>query len=233
MSRSSMTVAMAGRHPSSAGIGQFACAGEKVGFEIGWEDVERDTAWAIRLLDLWGIGRADSVLVTARNAEGPWFGPVVRALRETGVVYSNAEPYAWDAKRSRALLDMLTMKAMIGIEGEHTEGLLADEHGTELLRDLPAIWARTDALRPLREAGLEPAEMAMLGPALAVECPQRAGLHLNPTEWGISSGTSGLLLSVVGERAYRGQDLQMGHTGSIDEVPCACGLEGPRVHLDQ
>ncbi|MEU1994164.1 hypothetical protein ABZ511_06915 [Nocardia gamkensis] len=228
-----MTVAMAGRHPSLAGIGQFTREGGKVGFEIGWAEVERDTAWAHRLLELWELGRADNVLVTARNAEGPWFGPVVRALRMAGAVYSNAEPYGWDVKRSKALMGFLPMKAMIGIEGEHAEGLLADERATELFREVPVIWARTDAIGPLRAAGLSPAEIAMLGPALAVECPQRAGLHLDPAEWGILVGPSGLRLSVVGEREYRGRDLAVGFTGSVDEVPCACGLPGPRVHINR
>lgn len=228
-----MAVAMAGRHPSLAGIGQFTREGGKVGFEIGWAEVERDTAWIHRLFELWEIGKGDNVLLTARNSEGPWFGPVVRALRAIGAVYSNAEPYVWDAKRSRALLGFLPTQAMIGVEGEQVEGLLGDEHGTELLRGVPAIWARIDAVAPLRAAGLNPARMAMLGPALAVECPQRAGLHLDPAEWSIASGPSGLRLSVVGEREYRGQDLAVGFIGSVDETPCACGLPGPRINIDR
>ncbi|MBS9376431.1 hypothetical protein [Rhodococcus sp. B50] len=229
MSRNSIAVAMAGRHPELAGIGQFPGEGGQVGFEIGWPEVERDTVWVGRLLELWGVGRGQNALVTARNAEGPWFGPVAAALRDAGVIYSAAEPYGWDAKRSRALLAMLPITAVIGIEGEHAEGLLADEHGAELLRAVPVIWARTDAVGPLCAAGLNPAELVRFGPALAVECPQRAGLHLDPSEWRI---TPSLRLSVVGERKYQVEDLDVGVTGTVDDTPCACGLPGARVHLD-
>lgn len=225
-------IALAGRYPSLAGIGQFVREGGNVAFELGWPEVERDTVWARRLLAVWGLGPADHVLLTVRNAEGPWFGPVVRALRATGVIFSNAEPYAWDVRRSTAFLDYLPIKAVIGLSGECADTLLADERAADLLRKVPVIWARTDAMASLRAAGLHPADAAMLGPALGVECPERSGLHLDPEEWQITAGATGLTLSVVGDRTYRGQDLALNITGAIDETPCACGIPGPRIRGD-
>ncbi|MCX4095699.1 hypothetical protein [Nocardia sp. alder85J] len=229
MSRKSIAEAMAGHHPSLAGIGQFPYEGGNVAFEIGWPEVERDTVWAHRLLAVWGIGRGDFVLFTGRNSESPWFNPIVRAIRAMGSVHSNAEPYAWDARRSTALLGFLTMKAMIGLPAEHAEVLLADERSTGLLRELPVIWARTEAIGSLRSAGLQPAEMALLGPALGVECPERAGLHIDPAEWEIGATATGPVLSAVGQRVHPSRDLALDFAGSVERTPCACGLPGPRL----
>lgn len=224
-----MTTAMAGRHPSLAGIGHFPRGGGEVGFEIGWPEVERDTVWARRLLEVWGLGSADHAVLTLRNSEGPWAGPVIRAMRDAGVVYSNAEPYSWDSRRVTALMNLLPIKAVIGLPGDTAEALVADAEAVALLADVPVIWARTDAMAQLRGAGLNPAEMAMLGPALALSCPQRAGMHLDPAEWQLTAAATGLTLTVVGDRMFRRSDIELDIDATIDEKPCVCGLPGPRI----
>ncbi|MCX0272785.1 hypothetical protein NLM24_19155 [Nocardia zapadnayensis] len=229
MSRELMTKAMAGRDPALAGIGLFPRAGGNVPFEIGWPEYERDTAWARRLLDVWGVGPSQHAVLTVRNSESPWFGPVVRAMREIGVVYSNAEPYAWDSRRVGALLSLLPVEAIVGLPGETAESLLADDGTAAKLADMPVIWARRDALEPLRGAGLRPAEMAMLGPALGLSCPEGTGLHLDPEEWRVNAVSGRPTLTVAGDRRYRGRDIELDIDGVIDRAPCACGLPGDRV----
>jgi hypothetical protein len=229
MSRELMTKAMAGRDPSLVGIGYFPRAGGSLAFEIGWPEYERDTAWARRLLDVWGVGPGQHAVLTVRNSESPWLGPVVRALREMGVVYSNAEPYAWDSRRVAALLSLLPVEAIVGLPGETAESLLADDEAAAKLADMPVIWARRDALEPLRGAGLRPAEMAMLGPALGLSCPEGTGLHLDPEEWQVNVVSGRPTLTVVGDRRYRGRDIELDIDGVIDRAPCACGLPGDRI----
>jgi hypothetical protein len=223
---------MAGRHPSLAGIGQFRRADGTVGFEIGWPEVERDTVWARRLLEVWEIGPGDHALLTARNSEGPWLGPVVRAMRETGVVFSNAEPYAWDARRVTTLLSALPIKVVAGLSGEAADALLADDEAAARLAEVPVLWARGDAVEQLRRAGLRPAEMAMLGPAPAFSCPERKGLHIDPAEWRFAPTAAGLTLTVVGDRLFRGRDIDLDINGTVDEAPCGCGLPGPRIQTE-
>ncbi|MCX0272847.1 hypothetical protein NLM24_19470 [Nocardia zapadnayensis] len=230
MSRNSITATMAGRHPSLAGIGQFRRADGMVGFEIGWPEVERDTVWARRLLEVWEVGPGDHALLTARNSEGPWFGPVVRAIRETGVVFSNAEPYAWDARRVTTLLSALPIKVVAGLSGEAADALLADGEAAARLAEVPVLWARGDAVEQLRRAGLQPAEMAMLGPVPAFSCPERKGLHIDPAEWRFTATADGLTLTVLGDRLFRGRDIDLDISGAIVETPCTCGLPGSRIN---
>jgi hypothetical protein len=64
------------------------------------------------------------------------------------------------------------------------------------------------------------------------ECPHRVGLHVEPAEWRIGDGPAGLTISTVGDRAYRAIDVPVGVTGHVHDKPCACGLPGPRIRLN-
>lgn len=227
-----MITAMAGYRAPIFGIGRFPQGSRIVDFEIGWPEFARDVAWARRLLGTWSIAAGDHVVLTTPNYEGPWTSPLIRVVRELGAVHSNAEPYTWDARRAATFLKLLPVRALIGLSGEAATALLASAESVVSLGAVPLVWARVDAVLPLRDAGLRPAALAMLGPALAAECPQRAGLHLDPAEWQPGVGPAGLTLTTVGDRAYRAQDLPLGFTGQLTHAPCPCGLPGPRIQLD-
>lgn len=231
MSRKSMIDAMPGRHPSLAGCGQFVADEMQVYFDIGWPEYDRDTAWARQLLDVWKIEQADQVMMSGRNSEGPWLSPVFEALRQKGVVYCTAEPYSWDVRRSVTMLSLLPIKSVIGLSDETAEALLADESGPRLLADVPVILARSEAVPALRRAGIDCAAIAMLGPALAAECPVRGGLHFDSSEWQFTEGPGGLVLSVVGDRKYQRQQVPLGVHGKLNDAPCGCGLPSARIVL--
>jgi len=223
-----MAAALRGPVSPLFGIGLYAEGAKQVPFEIGWAEFERDVRWAHRVLATWNIGKADRVLVSTPNFEGPWSSPLVKALRELEAPHSNAEPYGWDVRRSATFLRLLRFKAFIAVSGEVATGLLREPGGAGLLGAVELIWARPDAIAPLREAGLEPALFAMLGPALGLECPQRSGVHLDPAEWRLSQG---LTLSTVGARAHTVRDLPVGLPGQVEDTPCPCGLPGPRLRV--
>jgi hypothetical protein len=100
-----------------------------------------------------------------------------------------------------------------------------------LLGGVPAILAHADALPALTTAELRPGLIALLGPALAMECPQRAGAHVNGAEWVVEETGDGLLLSTVAERAHQARRVPLGITGSVVSGSCPCGSADPRVRL--
>lgn len=224
-----MAAALPGPHPTLFGIGSYTAGRGQVDFEIGWAEFERDVRWAHRVLATWDISPGDHVVLSSPNFEGPWTSPLVRALRALRTVHSNAEPYNWDARRSATFLRLLQVKAYIGLAEPIATALVE----AELLADVPLLWARPDAVKPLRANGLAPAVCAMLGPALALECPQRAGAHLDPAEWRVEAVGGTLTLTTVGARAHLTRDLDLGVTGDVDDTPCPCGLPGRRLRLDQ
>jgi len=96
---------------------------------------------------------------------------------------------------------------------------------------VPAILAHADALPVLTAAGLRPGLIALLGPALALECPQRAGAHVNGAEWLVEGTGDGLVLKTVGQRAHQARRVPLGIAGSVVSGPCPCGSPDPRVLL--
>ncbi len=223
-----MVAAMPGRG-ELFGIGRYSDQGERVDLEIGWPEFDRDVEWATRVLATWGIAAGDHILLTLPNFEGPWASPVIRALRDLGTVHSNAEPYGWDARRSSTFLRLLPIRAVVGMSAETATALLEQDAG-ELLARVPLIWARPAAVAPLRAARLSPAVFAMVGPALGLECPQRAGAHLDPAEWRLDDGPGGVTLRTVGDRVHVASGVPV--AGTIEAEPCACGLPGQRLKVD-
>jgi len=211
------------------GIGRYRDRGQLVDFEIRWPEYERDVRWAQQVLATWGLAAADQVLFTVPNCEGPWSAPVIQAVRNLEITYCNAEPYGWDARRCATFLRLLPITAGIGITAETVTTLLEQET-VGLLSSLRLLWARPEAIEPLRGAGLNPATYAIVGPALALECSERSGAHLDPAEWQVASTPDGLTLTTVGERAHRATEISIG-LGRLDETPCGCGLPGPRITL--
>jgi hypothetical protein len=224
-----MAAALPGPNPLF-GIGRYPSLGRQIEFEIGWPERERDVLWAERVLATWALEPADHVLFTLQNYESPWCNPLIQALRNLGTPYSNAEPYSWDARRSATFLRLLPIKAFIGISDEIVTAVLEQET-VGLLGPLKVLWARPAAIEPLRAVGLDPAAFVFVGPALALECPERSGAHLDPAEWKVGDGPDGLTISTIGDRAHTATEIPFGLPGSIDESPCRCGLPGPRIRI--
>jgi hypothetical protein len=231
MSRATMAAALPGRG-ELFGIALYSDLGRQVDFEIGWAEYERDVRWAARVLATWELSATDHVLFTLANCEGSWSSPLIHAIRNLGTAYSNAEPYGWDARRCATFLRLLPIKAFIGISGE-TVTSMQDQDLLGLLTPVPLLWARPEAVAPLRRAGLQPAVFAPVGPAFALECQERSGAHLDPAEWALGEGPDGLTLSTRGQRRHTAVGVHLGPGVTADESPCRCGLPGPRLHIEQ
>lgn len=223
-----MQAALPGRASDLFGIGQYADGTSIVPFEIGWAEFERDQQWSRKMLRVWDIEPEHHILITTPNFEVPWSGPLIFALEGQGNSYSNAEPYQWDVRRSAMFLRLFPIRAILGLSEPTTTALLANGH-RDLLERVETIWARPEAAEPLRAAGLRPALFAIFGPALGLECPERAGAHLDPQEWTLTDGFEGPLLYTAGDRAHRLRDFVIGPGWRVENRPCPCGLPGPRL----
>ena len=111
------------------GIGTYAVDSSSADFEIGWDELDRDTEWAHALLVEAGLVRGDLVLFSTPNHEGPWVAPLVRALRRIGAPYATSETYGWDSRRFSMYLRRLPVKAVIGL-GAETVAALTDSERT-------------------------------------------------------------------------------------------------------
>jgi hypothetical protein len=101
----------------------------------------------------------------------------------------------------------------------------------EVVAKVPAIVARPDAAGLLAEAGARPFILTRVGPAIAVECPQRSGAHINDAEWTLTERGGELLISTAGSRAHQVTEAATGLAGSVTTGPCGCGRNGQRVTI--
>ena len=213
------------------GVGRYDVADEPVYFEISWDDQRRDTAWARATLAGLGVNADSGLVIVCGMVESPWFDPFETASRELGAPYSTGEIASFEAFRTGMYARRLPITMIFGINQTVADGL-GDELA-EVVAKVPAIVARPDAAGLLAEAGARPFILTRVGPAIAVECPQRSGAHINDAEWTLTERGGELLISTAGSRAHQVTEAATGLAGSVTAGPCGCGRNGQRVTISE
>ncbi len=213
-----------------AGIGRFTVDGRHHDFSITWDDLARAGAWHRGALTAWGFVPGDAVLITSVACDGSWAGGFLQALRDLGVIYSPAESYTWDARRVGTFARRLPLAAVFGLGRETAEGLQATA-SLDALASVRHLFARPDAFPILRGADLDPVLFASFGPAVAVECPQRQGGHVDAELWSLRAVDGQLRLSFADGRPDGLSDVPLGVSATVRTGRCACGSDDPRVVL--
>ncbi len=198
-------------------------------YEVTWDDLARDAAWARERLRDLGLERGRHALLSFYCYEGPWFQPVIEALRDLGAVYGIAEALGWDHARIRVFHRELNPHAVIGLSLETVDGLSGQVDLGDFFGGTPVVLARPEAAERLRGAGVSAGVISSLGPALAIECSERAGAHVNGAEWKVAARDGGLVVAAAGERAIGPAETVLEVAGSVVTERCACGSDDPRV----
>jgi hypothetical protein len=219
--------------PQTAYLVRFPAAdGSVVETDLTWAELARDTAWVTELLRAHGLTAGHQALVTASGFEGPWIRPVIDALRSLAVPYAIAEAMGWDHGRTAVFHRELRPHAIIGLSAETLEGLSGTADLREMFQDTPVLLARPAAVRLLRGVGVTASAICFLGPALAVECPERQGAHVNAAEWRVGARDGELFVAAGQGRASGGPaETPLGIRGTVLNGPCACGSTDPRVRF--
>ncbi|MBV9207043.1 MAG: hypothetical protein JO037_16985 [Actinobacteria bacterium] len=213
--------------PRLWGVSRYEVAGQPVYFEVSWDDRQRDVAWARAMLADHGTGPEAGLIVVSGMPESPWFDPFETAALELGAPYSIGEIYSFEAFRTGMYARRLPIAMIFGIDAAVAEGL-GDELADVVAR-VPVIVARPDAVGLLTRAGAQPLLVTRLGPAIAVECPHRAGAHVDGAEWALAGRGGEVFISTAGPRAHQVSNAATGLRGTVTDGPCACGRTGPRV----
>ncbi|WP_239309323.1 MULTISPECIES: hypothetical protein [unclassified Frankia] len=213
-----------------AGIGRFTVAGRHHDFAITWDDRERAAGWHRAALAAWGFSPGDSVLITSVACEGFWTAGLTQALHDHHIVFALAESYGWDARRVGTFARRLPLAAVFGLGRETAEGLRGTA-SLDVLAPVRHLFARPEAFPILRGADLDPLLFAPIGPAVAVECPERGGGHVDARLWSVRAVDGQLRLSFADERPDGLRDVPLGVGGTVRTGRCACGSDDPRVLL--
>jgi len=189
--------------PSTWAIGTYATPDGVRDFRITHADLERDTRWATTVLGSHGVGRGSHAVVISAGWEAPWFWPVARAVQRLGAVYSACDIWPFDAHRTELFLRRLPIDAVIGINDAIAAELAEMGDIGSALAGLRLLAGRPDAIGRLRRAGLSPALIAPVGPALAFQRADDSGAQVNAEEWQLRDVTGTPTLSTIADRGHR------------------------------
>ncbi|MBK3563308.1 MULTISPECIES: hypothetical protein [unclassified Streptomyces] len=197
--------------------------------ELTWAELARDTDWVTARFRDHGLAAGQRALLTTSGFEGFWGHAVIGALRALKVPYGIAEAMGWDHRRTAVFHRELDPHAVIGLSAETLEGLAGATDVGSMFRTTPVVLARPAAVPMLRGVGVSAAVIATVGPALALECPERGGAHVNAAEWRVDARDGQLSVAAGEERTSELPETQLGIAGRVLTGRCACGSEDPRV----
>ncbi|WP_433461894.1 hypothetical protein [Spirillospora sp. CA-128828] len=219
-------------HPATAYLVPVKRPDGVAEYEVTWDDLARDAAWTQERLQALGLERGHCALVSFSGHEGAWFQPVIEALRNLGATYGTAEAMGWDHARTRVFHRELDLHALLGLSADTLEALSGQVMIGDLFHDTPVILVRPGAAERLRAAGVRAGIIAPLGPALAIECAERSGAHVNRSEWHVSERDGVLAVAAVREKRGTGLDeIVLDTRGRVLTERCGCGSDDPRVVL--
>ncbi|WP_133915444.1 hypothetical protein [Streptomyces sp. NBC_00582] len=227
------TLARASRldRPELAYVVRFSAAGAIRETELTRAELARDTDWATARLREHGLAPGQRALLTASGFEGFWGHAVIGALRALKVTYGIAEAMGWDHRRTSVFHRELRPHAVIGLSAETLEGLAGAADIGEMFRATPVVLARPAAVPVLRAVGVTACLLSPVGPALALECPERGGAHVNGAEWRLGDRDGELFVAAGEQRTSPLPETPLGIAGRVVTGRCGCGSEDPRVLL--
>ncbi|MFF3332807.1 hypothetical protein ACFYWX_25145 [Streptomyces sp. NPDC002888] len=217
--------------PALAYLARFPTAAGTQDMELTWAELARDTAWVTERLRGHGLGAGQRALLTTSGYEGFWGHAVIGALRTLKVTYGIAEAMGWDHRRTAVFHRELRPQAVIGLSAETLEGLAGSADIGEMFRPTSVVLARPAALPLLRGVGVSACLFTAVGPALALECPERTGAHVNAAEWRVGERDGDLFVAAGEQRTSLLAETPLGIRGRVVTDRCACGSEDPRVLL--
>ncbi|WP_406443103.1 hypothetical protein OHB00_42355 [Streptomyces sp. NBC_00631] len=225
------TLARAGEldRPELAYLVPFRTADGMRETELTWAELARDTDWATARLREHGLTAGQRALLTASGFEGFWGHAVIRALKDLRVTYGIAEAMGWDHRRTSVFHRELRPHAVIGLSAETLEGLSGAADIGEMFRPTRVVLARPAAVPMLRAVGVSACLFSAVGPALALECPERGGAHVNAAEWRINDREGELSIAAGEQRTSPLPETPLGIPGRVVAGRCGCGSEDPRV----
>ncbi|MET7725120.1 hypothetical protein [Streptomyces mirabilis] len=215
--------------PDLAYLVRFPAAGGVRETDLTWAEIARDTAWLADRLRGHGLGAGQRAVLTASGFEGFWCHAMIGALRGLRVTYGIAEAMGWDHRRTSVFHRELRPHSVIGLSAETLEGLSGATDIGEMFRPTSVVLARPAAVPMLQAVGVPACVLSPLGPALAVECPERSGAHVNAAEWRVGERDGQLSVAAGEGRASPLSETPLGIAGRVVTGRCACGSEDPRV----
>lgn len=186
-------------------------------YAVSRRDMERDTAWAIRVFTWMGLQKGLPIHLIGAGSDNATLWPFENACIHLGIPFGMGEPVQIDSGRSDMFLRRFQMQAVIGLANGVLDGLQAAGRDLKkLLGETPVLAAMHDACGRLGTAGLDRWRMVQIGPIYAFESPDGGGARYDNTEWLVEDDGTQLLLTSLAPRACPFVRLKTGVHGKVE-----------------
>lgn len=202
------------------GIGQAwipAALGGPQPYPLSHADMRADTAWMEDRLEAMGVAEGDVGYVSYMNDKIAQHWPLFLACVSLGVPLATGMDLRFDAGRLEMFLRRLPIKFVFGLSHELVTGMRhAGFNLREVLSKAPVHVVCQDAWAEFDTLDLPYWRALMLGPALALESPQRDGFVFDAKEWRLRDDDDGhLRITSHPSRACGFHDLNTGVQGRL------------------
>lgn len=199
---------------------------------VSGAEMQRTQMAVERVLASFSVERERLVLLISLLEDSAFAIPIERAVMSLGLLITNADTSPYEAARIESILRRFDVAAVIGVSKVTLDGLAAAGHSPADLFSGRIVWAYDEALEPLRDVpGITLRRMREIGPALAMECVDGSGLHVDSGEWLVEMEGGEVLLTSRLARSTPFRRYRTGVSGSLSDAPCACGNADLKIVL--
>lgn len=196
-------------------------------------EVDRSRKAVVRILNTFHFRTGGNILLTALFTDTAHLTAVERAIMSYGMVAANADSSLFDAKRVESIARRFNLVGAIAITADTLDGLAGLGHDVATLFAGIPVWARPGAYERLRAIpGLKVFRIAEVGPALAMECSQAAGAHIDRFEWDVQEDNGEVVLTSRLDRSIGFEHYRTGIKAKVVHSACKCGNADPRIIFD-
>lgn len=213
-------------------VGRYLIGDQAFFYPVKRPEVDRAAVSPARNIASFAIAPGRYVLTISLTQEFVQFAPFEQACQQLGLLGTNADASAFDAKRVESLIRQFDVAAICGIDAGVLDGLADLGHDAATILAGRVVWARPDAFdRVAAMPGVNARRCATIGPVLGLECVEGEGMHIDGREWIASAPGGTIILDSRLPRLTPLVALDTGVAGDVVTAPCRCGSPDPRLVL--
>jgi hypothetical protein len=215
--------------PMAVGFYEDA-AGQRQPLPFSLIETDRSRKAITRIMNTFHFRTGGNILLTALFNDAAHLTAAERAIMSYGMVAANADSSLFDAKRVESIVRRFNLAAAMAISADTLDGLTGlGFDPAQLFAGMP-VWARPGAYERLAaNPDLKVFRICAVGPALAMECAQGNGAHIDRFEWDVQEEDGEVVLSSRLDRCVPFHQYRTGIKARVVHSACTCGNADPRL----
>lgn len=214
-------------------VGSYPHEGKRHFLPTSQAELDRTRVALQRWIQTFRFEQGSNIIISFSNEEAAHAVPFERAAISLGLVTCTCEVAVTEGRRVEMIVRRMGAVGGAVFSDALIEGLAeVDKTPAELFQGM-VLWLRPPAYRALSGIeGITVRRWLDVGPAVALECAEGKGAHIDRLEWNVETDETGHV--VLTSRMPRATDFKGWRSdvrAAVDHRPCGCGSADPRLIL--